>query len=228
MRRTIALSPSCVLALLLLVSCAPAEPPAGDRSTAGAETRWTEVAGIPVAPEEELDALLEQYAPYEMFYDASALPAGEKALLRKLVEASEAVDDLYLLQTSEAGVRYRAALEGVEAPLAEKARTLLRRNAMPYDQLQDHRRFLGDVPFYPGHELYPRGMTAAEFDAWYATLDSEAQAEAMYPYTVIQEDPEAVGGYRAVRYHEAYADEVDRIATLPSWPPTTPSPATCD
>lgn len=198
--------------VLLLVACG--EPPAPSEESSGdaSPDSWPEVAGVPVAPEPVLDELLAQYAPYEMFFDASGLPDGEKALLKKLVEASEAVDELYLLQTSKAGIAYREALEGSDDPRAEKALTLLERNAMPYDQLEDHRRFLGDVEFYAGHELYPRGMSAAEFDAWHATLDAEERERAMSPYTVIREDGE--GGYRAVPYHEEYADDVARIAVL--------------
>lgn len=170
------------------------------------------LAGIPVASEEILDRYLAQYAPYDMGYDASQLPAADRALLRKLVEASEVVDELYLLQTSKAGVRYREILSPLDDPIAVKAITLLRRNAMPWDQLQDFATFMGEEEYYPGHEIYPRGMTAAEFDAWYETLDEPGKTAAMSPYTVIRAD--GAGGYEAIPYHVEYADQVERIAAL--------------
>ncbi|MBT8130783.1 MAG: hypothetical protein KJO35_00825, partial [Gammaproteobacteria bacterium] len=167
---------------------------------------------LALASDSQLDALLAQYAPYEMFYDASALAPRDKALLKTMVAASKLIDEAYLLQTSRAGIAMRAQLEQMPGPAAAKARTLLRRNAMPWDQLQNHMTFAGDQPFYPGHEIYPRGMTAQDFDAHYATLDPTEQAQFMSPYTVIRKDPER--GYRAVPYHVEYREQTDQIAAL--------------
>lgn len=192
--------------LLLLVACQPdAEAPAMSDTDAS-------YADVQLVDEATLDKFLAQYAPYEMFYDASALPDDEKALLKKLVEASKLIDVAYRLQTSKSGIEMRARLKKQDSPSAEKALTLLRRNGMPYDQLQGHARFAGNEPYYGGHEIYPRGMTAEAFDEYFATLDEERQQAFMNPYTVIREDGE--GGYRAVPYHVEYAEQVGKIASL--------------
>lgn len=167
----------------------------------------------PIVEDALLDQYLAQYAPYEMFFDASGLPEREKNLLKKLVAASKLIDEVYLQQTSRVGIAYRGRLHAQpDDPRHQKVLRLLRRNAMPYDQLQSFATFVGDIPYYEGHELYPRGMTASRFDAAHAALDAASQQEWMYPYTVIREDGQ--GGYRAVRYHQEYAETIDRIATL--------------
>lgn len=194
-----------VLCLFFLVAgCAP--PPEERRPANAAKVSATHVS------EAKLDEYLAQYAPYKMFYDASGLPAQEKQLLRKLVKASMLINDAYLLQTSKTGITIRAELSRENTPRAKKIITLLRRNAMPYDQLKGHERFAGDEPYYGGHEIYPRGMTAEQFDEYFATLDAEQQAAFMSPYTVIREDGQ--GGYKAVPYHVEYERQVTEIAQI--------------
>ncbi len=190
-----------VLSLAALLGCGKTEK----------EATETAATGPKLADEARLDAMLAQYAPYEITNDLSDLPDQEKQMLKKLVEASALINDLYLRQTSLAGIEYRKQLDP-NNPLHQKALTLLRRNGMPYDQLQDYETFIGETPYYAGNEIYPRGMTAEQFDAFHANASEEVQAEMMYPYTVIREDGN--GGYKPVRYHIAYKEHVDKIADL--------------
>ncbi|MDH3647978.1 MAG: hypothetical protein OER80_14555 [Gammaproteobacteria bacterium] len=194
------------LFLVAAIGCQPADE--HDAKSDAAATR----PDVQLADDVMLDEYLAQYAPYEMFFDASGLPEEEKALLRKLVDASGLISDAYLLQTSKAAIDIRTELDNQPGPSAEKALTLLRRNGMPYDQLKDHATFAGGEPYYGGHEIYPRGMTAETFDRYFAKLDEEHQAAFMDPYTVIREDEH--GGYYAVPYHVEYAEQIAEIAAL--------------
>lgn len=196
---------SVFLLLLAVVACQQ------DQS-AGLQQNADKTDSVNLADEATLDKYLAQYAPYKMHFDASGLPADEKALLRKLVDASKLVDEAYRLQTSKDGVAMRQKLKQMDTPVAKKALTLLRRNGMPYDQLQGHARFAGETPYYGGHEIYPRGMPAEVFDKYFASLDADRQKAFMNPYTVIREDGN--GAYRAVPYHVEYAEQVGKIATL--------------
>lgn len=72
--------------------------------------------------------------------------------------------------------------------------------------------FIGNQTYYAGEEMYPRGMTAEDFDVYVATLPDEQKEEFMYPYTVIREDGN--GGYKAVRYHEEYKKYITPIVQL--------------
>ncbi len=168
---------------------------------------------VPVVPESTLDRYLSQYAPYEMSFDASAFPEKEKQLLRKLIEAARYLDTAYWMQTSIYGLGLRDSLAALPAdPLRTKLLTLLNRNAGPFDLLRHDSSFIGTEHHSPGQEIYPKGMTAASFDAWYLTLsETEAQA-AMSPYSVIRE---AGGGtYKSVPYHVEYARWVGPMARL--------------
>ncbi|HNP34264.1 MAG TPA: hypothetical protein PKK10_00315 [Woeseiaceae bacterium] len=195
-----------VLFFFMLAACQPKTESPATPDTAAAST------GVQLADEATLDKYLAQYAPYEMFYDASHLPDRDKALLQKLVAASELVDEAYRLQTSKEGIRLAAELRQEDSSAARKALTLLRRNGMPFDQLQDYARFAGDQTYYGGGEIYPRGMSAEEFDKVYATLDAEQQEAFMNPYTVIRKDGK--GGYQAIPYHVEYSEQVAKIASL--------------
>lgn len=163
--------------------------------------------------EAKVDQYLAQYTPYEMSYDASSFTDREKDLLKKMIEASRVIDELNQLQHSRVAIEYRAQLEAIEGnPLATKLLTLLKRNAGPFEGLNDNVAFMGDKEFYPGLELYPHGMTAEQFDEFYVTLDEQSQRVFMDPYTVIKDDGE--GGYIAEAYHSAYAEPVGRLVAL--------------
>ena len=161
----------------------------------------------------KIDQYLAQYAPYEMHFDASTFDATDKLILKKLVEAAAYIDTIFWLQTSKYGIPLRDSLENVkDDPYAQKLLTLVKRNAGPFELLNEHVAFIGNQTYYPGDELYPRGMSAEQFDAYYETLSDKEKREFVYPYTVIREDGK--GGYKAVRYHEEYKQYVDPIVKL--------------
>ena len=197
--------------IILWLTCLACSGPQNTLENDDVSAATDALAALHIAPEAELDELLTQYVPFKMFYDARGLPRDEKALLQKLVAASRLIDDLYLQQTSTAGVEYRNALTAhADQSLARKALILLIRNAMPFDLLKEHRAFVGEDSYYAGDEIYPRGMTAEQFDAHLETLSADERLEFMNPYTVIQTDPER--GYRATPYHVAYGAQVQSIA----------------
>ncbi|HLF13641.1 MAG TPA: hypothetical protein VI932_01960 [Bacteroidota bacterium] len=167
----------------------------------------------PVAPGATLDRYLAQYAPYEMSFDASAFAEKDKQLLRKLIEAARYLDTAYWMQTSVHGLRLRDSLAALPADsLRTKLLTLLNRNAGPFDLLRHDSTFIGTERHSPGQEIYPQGMTAEMFDAWYGKLSPGEQAAAMSPYSVIRED--GSGGYKAVPYNVEYSRWVEPMARL--------------
>ena len=161
----------------------------------------------------KLDAYLAQYSPYKMEYDASHFSSKDKLILQKLVKAAELLHQAYWQQTSKYGRELLDALELVpESEQARKLLTLLKRNGAPFEQLNNHVPFMGQQEYYPGQEFYPRGLSAAELDEYMKTLSKEEQAEFMYPYTVIQKDGK--GGYKAVRYYQAFKQWLDPVIEL--------------
>lgn len=167
----------------------------------------------PTASPPPIGKYLSQYSPYEMKFDASGYSANDKLLLKKLVEASEYLDTLFWLQSSKYGLRMRDSLtHHATDPQGKNILTLLNRNAGPFELLNDYATFTGDQKYYPGHEFYPHGMTAAEFDTYISKLPKKQQDAFMSPYTVIRSDGK--NGYIAVPYHEEYKKYIKPIAKL--------------
>lgn len=161
----------------------------------------------------KIDQYISQYVPYDMPFDATRMNEPDKTILKKLVQASAYVDSIYWLQTSEYGIHLRDSLEQIQNdPYEQKLLTLILRNAGPFEQLNDYKTFVGNQSYYAGDELYPRGMTSEQFDAYIALLPKEEQEKFMYPYTVIQSDEK--GGYKAVPYHEEYKQYITPIVEL--------------
>lgn len=163
--------------------------------------------------ESMLDKYLAQYQPYEMHFDASGYNNTDKTILKKLIQAAEYLDTAYWMQTSQYGLSLREKLQSeTENPEAQKQLALLIRNAGPFELLADHATFIGNQSYYPGDELYPRGMTVEQFDKYYATLSKDEQAQFISPYTVIRKAGN--GGYKAVPYHIEYAKWIAPIVKL--------------
>lgn len=176
-----------------------------DTTTVNDTTKKAEESG-------KIKKYLAQYAPYEMSFDASGYSEKDKTILKKLVKAAEYIDTLYWLQTSKYGLRLRDSLAKLTDERSKDLHTLVVRNGGPFELLNEHETFLGNQTFYGGGELYPRGMTKEQFDAYIAKLPKAEQDEFMYPYTVIKKDGK--GSYKAVRYSVAYKKYLDPIVKL--------------
>lgn len=161
----------------------------------------------------QLDKYLAQYQPYEMNFDASDYNETDKTILKKLVQAAAYIDTIYWMQTSKYGLSLRGNLQATpNDPEAQKQLTLIKRNAGPFEQLADHATFVGNQDYFPGDELYPRGMTPEQFDKYFETLSAKKQKEFMSPYTAIRGT--GSGGYKAVPYHKEYEKWLTPIAQL--------------
>jgi len=166
-----------------------------------------------VASDVKIKEYLSQYQPYEMSFDGNQYGDTDKLILRKLEKAAVYLDTIYWLQTSKYGMHLRDSLAKIkDDPKAEALYTLVLRNGGPFELLNHYEPFIGNQTYYPGDELYPRGMTAQQFDDYVATLPEEERAEFMYPYTAIKKDGN--GGYKAVRYHEEYEKYITPITQL--------------
>lgn len=162
----------------------------------------------------EIKDYLSQYKPYPMDFDATSYNETDRTILKKLVEASEYLDTIYWLQTSKYGLHLRDSLAAIKDKnqSTKDLLTLVNRNGGPFELLNGYKTFIGNQTYYPGDELYPRGMTAQQFDDYVKTLPEEEQVEFMYPYTVIREDGN--GGYEAIRYHVEYEKYITPIVKL--------------
>jgi hypothetical protein len=182
------LVPAC-LATLALAACQPQAPaPASsDSQKPGTEQSYAEQhAG--------------DYATVSLKADLSGFDEEDKRMLALLVQASEVMDDLFWQQSwpDKAGLLAKAPDAATKA--------LLEMNFGPWDRLNEDTPILPGIgPRPAGGVFYPADMTKEEFEN--ADLADKASW-----YTLLRRD--AAGKLVAVPYHEAYAADLARAASL--------------
>ena len=146
-----------------------------------------------------VQGLLNQYTTVRLSADLSALSDADRAVVRHLLGAMDAMDDVYWQQAY--GDR-DALLDNVEG---EAARRLVEINYGPWDRLGGDAPFIEGVGAKPaGANLYPADMTEEEFEA--ATAAASDGGEALRSlYTLVRRTGD--GSLTAVPYHEAFAEQ---------------------
>jgi hypothetical protein len=183
-------------AALLLAACTVERNPAPPLSVA---------EGVTV---EVLRARVAAFAPAEIGFDESVLVDWEKAVLAKLVAASDVMHGLFARQVSRENPEWaeRVASRGEDDPGAIYYDIMVG----PWDRQAENAPFLaaGEKPAGAGY--YPEDLTAAEFEAWIAAHPSEREAFES-PFTLIERRGDSLV---AVPYSEAFGPELERAARL--------------
>ena len=143
----------------------------------------------------------DDYATVPLTADLSRFDEDGKRMIARLVQAAEVTNDLFWRQSWEGD---RAALLA-RAPDAA-TRDLMEANFGPWDRLNEDTPMLPGIgPRPPGGVFYPADMTKAEFEQ--APLPDKASW-----YTLLRRD--ASGRLVTVPYHQAYRDDLERLAAL--------------
>jgi len=151
----------------------------------------------------------EKFAEVPMNPDVSFLTNSERKVVNKLIEASDYLSKIYLLQRGADYPRRRAALEKTGSKI-EKAMFDL--HFGPCDGLEDDNHvFVGDTPCPVGGGFYPADMTKAEFETWIKDHPAD-KAAFTSGYTVIRRTDD--GGLKAIPYHVEYAEYLKPAAKL--------------
>ncbi|MFQ5678063.1 MAG: peptidase [Gemmatimonadota bacterium] len=154
---------------------------------------------------------VEQFAPVTLTFDASLLDVRQKGVLKKLVEASDRLQRVFLRQVWRKNPALADALADATGPGAEPARRYYEIMAGPWDRLAEDEPFLAVGPKPPGAGYYPEDATKEEIEAWLDARPEDREAFTSY-YTVIERTED--GGLRAVPYSEAYGEELAAAAGL--------------
>jgi hypothetical protein len=126
-----------------------------------------------------VDDRLARWKPVEMPFDRSGLSAKETQMVEKLVEACRLLDRVYWRQSDRAGL----ALYGSTRD-ADVKRLLLIMGSR-WDLIDENRPFAGTEPMPPGRDLYPRGLTRAQVEAY--VKEHPTDRAAIYdPYTIVK------------------------------------------
>lgn len=152
--------------------------------------------------EGEHAALLAKYTTVRLAADLSHLDEREHQLVGLLIDAAEAMDEIFWLQAY--GDR-DALLAGISDP-AQRSFAMI--NYGPWDRLAGNKPFVGGVSDKPaGANFYPADATREELEAAAAGPGGAALRS---QYTLVRRD--ASGALQAVPYHEAYRSQVERAA----------------
>ncbi len=155
-----------------------------------------------------------RYAPVKLKYDESALSAGDRKALAKLVDAAKVLNVVFMDQLWSGNRALYAQLQKDTTPLGKARLHYFWLNKGPWSDLDGHTAFLPGVPERKpaGANFYPPNMTRLEFEAWVKTLPPAEREQAEGFFTVIHRD--AAGKLTIVPYSKAYAADLQKAAGL--------------
>jgi hypothetical protein len=158
----------------------------------------------------EIDGLLAKYAPVEISRNLDGLTDLEKAVVDKMIAASEIIDGVYWLQASTDGMEIRNKLAANNDDLSAKKLHFLEINKFAYDRLDANKPFLGEKQLPTTGVFWPTDITSEEIEAYVATYPEEK--EAIYSlYTVVRRDGNKL---KTILYSELYLAELTKAAAL--------------
>jgi hypothetical protein len=160
----------------------------------------------------DLEQRVAQFEPSSIDFDASVLEPWERAVISKLVEASDVMHEIFALQVFPENPEWRIRLDAYDGTAADAAREYFDIMVGPWDRLEHDEPFLDAGPKPPGAGYYPPDMTKEEFDAWLAGHPDDREAFTGY-FTVIRRAGTG-GGLEAIPYSQAYGEHLERAAIL--------------
>ena len=156
--------------------------------------------------EGDVQERLNQYTTVRLSVDVGALSDVDRDVVRHLLGAMDAMDDIYWQQAYGDG---EALLHEVEG---EAARQLVEINYGPWDRLDDDAPFIEGVGTKPaGANLYPADMTVEEFEVA-ATAAADGGEALRGLYTLVRRAGD--GSLTTVPYHEAFSEQHQTAAEV--------------
>jgi hypothetical protein len=140
-----------------------------------------------------------------MPFHSQGLTMQERSLVKKLVEASQYLEQIYWRQSDPEGLALLRSLAGSKLPEDVALRRFLIINGSRFDLIRNNEPFVGSTPMSPDHGLYPAGLTREQMEA-YVRMHPEQKAALYAPQTVVQRQGVEREGDRlvAIPYHVAY------------------------
>lgn len=107
---------------------------------------------------------LAKYAPVELTFDKSKLNENQLAVLKELVQAAKAIDELFWRQSYNQSLAIREELKNSTREIDKDYLHFLEINYGPFDR-QDHEKpFIGTATKPAGGAFYPQDLTKEEFE----------------------------------------------------------------
>jgi len=146
----------------------------------------------------KIEDRVKQYTSFELTADVSGLSENQKAMIPHLIEAAEAMDEVFWMQAYGEKADLMNAIDDVQT------RSFAEVNYGPWDRLNGDESFVEGVgPKPAGANFYPADMTKEEFEGWASDTKDDL-------YTLVRRD--ASGELVTVPYHEAFEDQHQRAS----------------
>lgn len=172
------------------------------------EARRAPMKRLDVAVTPDISKRLSRFAPVAIDVDDELITDELRPVLRKLLEAAQVIDELYLAQVSSDNAELRAKL----AADRSQAHALAYFDIMygPWDRLEESEVFIGATKRPPGVSFYPEDLTADAFETYVSEHEDQREALMGYFSVIRRRGDELV----AVPYSEAYREPLERAAQL--------------
>src|SRR5471030_2522103 len=162
----------------------------------------------------QLKQMSARFAPITLKYDTSALSAGDRKALPKLVEAARVLNFVFMDQLWSGNRALYEKLQKDATPLGNARRHYFWLNKGPWSDLDGHKAFIPGVPERKpqGSSFYPEDMTREEFETWAKALPPPVRQQAESFFTLVRRT--AQKQLSLVPYNQAYAADLEKAAGL--------------
>jgi hypothetical protein len=160
----------------------------------------------------ELQSMVGRFAPVELAPDLSKLPARERQVVLKLIQASQLMQSLFFRQVWAGNEALLVDLTKDTSPLGRARLQAFVLNAGPWDRVKDETGFIASAPPKPPQgNFYPMDVTRADLETWFKSLSEAERTKATGFFTTIRRT--ADGKLTSVPYSLEYQGELQLAAS---------------
>jgi hypothetical protein len=176
------------------------------------------LAQIPVSKSSpaaaELNKMAARFAPTRLQVDTSGLSSRDRQALKKLIQAAEMVNTIFMKQFWSGDLELYHKLQQDKTPLGKARLHYFWINKGPWSEIDQHKAFIPGVPEHKpaGANFYPEDMTKEEFEGWVKTLSPQQKEQAEGFFTVIRRGADKK--LTIVPYSQEYKSDLDKAGQL--------------
>jgi len=163
------------------------------------------------ADAEHVTAQVNKFVPVTLTYDTTILDENETLALKKIVQAAQYMDEIFLNQVYSKNPVIRQELMASTDPADKPYQDLFAIMFGPFDRLEEDKPFINSEPKPAGANFYPESMTKEKFNDWVSAHPEEKPA---FEHTFTTIHCQADGKLIAVPYSETYRQWLEPAATL--------------
>jgi len=156
----------------------------------------------------QLDLMQAQWKRVQMPFEQQGLSSRQVQMVKKLVEASHYIEDIFLRQSDPEVVGIIESLRGSGNSQEQQVLRMVRIMGSRFDLLRENKPFIGSQPMFAGRGYYPSGLTQEEVDA-YVLQHPQKKDEIYSQFTIVRRNGDGLMG---VPYRVAYQQFLEPAA----------------